>query len=46
MLVAKCTPLQETSGVLIKTRMEEYFRLQRKQGKMKCEDKYCSDDQS
>lgn len=27
-LVAKCAPLQETSGVLIKRRMGEYFRLQ------------------
>lgn len=26
--VVKCTPLQETSGVLIKRRMGEYFRLQ------------------
>lgn len=25
--VAKCTPLQETNGVLIKRRMGEYFRL-------------------
>lgn len=26
--VAKCIPLQETSGVLIKRRMGQYFRLQ------------------
>lgn len=43
-LVEKSTLLRETSGVLITTRMKEYFRLQRKQRKMKCEDKGSSDD--
>lgn len=31
--VAKCTLLQETSGMLIKRRMGEYFRLQGKREK-------------